>query len=240
MTNTNKKGSAPFLKRITANVPNSITSLNLIAGCLGVYMATKNELSFAFIAMLAAAVFDFFDGFAARILKAYSPMGKELDSLADMVSFGVLPGMIVFSLLSQSNALPFIPYVAFIIPVFSALRLAKFNIDSRQTNSFIGLPTPANALFWGGIAISYPTFFIENFWILIALTAVFCYLLVAEIPMFALKVKNLSWKDNSTQYIFLIVSIGLIFILKANAFAPIIAWYIAFSVVTNLIKKKHF
>lgn len=223
---------------IKKHIPNFITCLNLFSGCVAVLLAFKGNYQGAFIAILVAAVFDFFDGFAARLLKAYSPMGKELDSLADMVSFGFAPGMIVFSLLTEANINEWLPYLAFIIPVFSGLRLAKFNIDERQTSSFIGMPTPANAIFWGGLTTSFAPFLISNVWLLIVLTVLFSYLLVAEIPMFALKVKNLAWKDNQIQYIFLGVTIILLVIFQLNAFAPIIGWYILLSVIAAVFAKK--
>jgi len=219
------------------HIPNFITCLNLFSGCVAVLLAFKGNYPGAFIAILVAAVFDFFDGFAARFLKAYSPMGKELDSLADMISFGLAPGIIVFSLLTEANINEWLPFLAFLIPVFSGLRLAKFNIDERQTSSFIGLPTPANAIFWAGLAFSYPTFLIANIWLLIALTLVFSYLLVAEIPMFALKVNSLKWKANQLQYIFLIISIALLAVFQLNAFAPIIGWYIILSVIVAIFRK---
>jgi CDP-diacylglycerol--serine O-phosphatidyltransferase len=165
-------------------------------------------------------------------------MGKELDSLADVVSFGVAPGAIVFSLLYQANIHEWLPYLGFIIPVFSALRLAKFNIDERQTSSFIGLPTPANAIFWAGLVFSYTDFLVSNVWLLIALTLVFSYLLVAEIPMFALKFNNYSFKNNKIQYLFLFVTIILLMVFQLNAFAPIIGWYILLSVGLSLTKNK--
>jgi len=223
---------------IKKHVPNFITCLNLFSGCVAALLAFKGNYQGAFIAILVAAVFDFFDGFAARLLKAYSPMGKELDSLADMVSFGFAPGMIVFSLLTEANINEWLPYLAFIIPVFSGLRLAKFNIDERQTSSFIGMPTPANAIFWGGLTTSFAPFLISNVWLLIVLTVLFSYLLVAEIPMFALKVKNLAWKDNQIQYIFLGVTIILLVIFQLNTFAPIIGWYILLSIITAVFAKK--
>jgi CDP-diacylglycerol--serine O-phosphatidyltransferase len=204
---------------------------------MAVYFAFKGNYSVAFIAILISAGFDFFDGFAARMLKAYSPMGKELDSLADVISFGMAPGAIVFSLLSDATMYEWLPFVAFLIPVFSGLRLAKFNIDDRQTASFIGMPTPANAIFWGGLAFSYPTFLTENVWILLALTVSFSYLLVAEIPMFALKVKNMAWKDNQIQYLFLIGCIAILVFFQLNAFAPIIGWYILLSIATSIFRK---
>src|SRR5665647_1572724 len=204
------------------HIPNFITCLNLFSGCVGVYLAFQGNFQGAFIAIIVSAVFDFFDGFAARLLKAYSPMGKELDSLADMVSFGVLPGAMVFSLLSKTAINEWLPYLAFIIPVFSGLRLAKFNIDERQTSSFIGLPTPANAIFWAGLTFSYSAFLVSNVWLLIALTLIFSYLLVAEIPMFALKFKNYAWANNQIQYLFLLITIILLALFLQNAFAPII------------------
>ena len=120
------------------HIPNFITCLNLFSGCVAVYLAFNGHHEGAFIAIMLSAVFDFFDGFASRLLKAYSPMGKELDSLADMISFGLAPGAIVFSLLSTTGVGEYLPFVAFLIPIFSGLRLAKFNIDDRQTSSFIG------------------------------------------------------------------------------------------------------
>jgi CDP-diacylglycerol--serine O-phosphatidyltransferase len=222
---------------IKKHVPNFITCLNLFSGCVAVLLAFKANYQGAFIAILVAAVFDFLDGFAARTLKAYSLMGKELDSLADMVSFGLAPGIIVYSLLTEANVCEWLPYLAFLIPVFSGLRLAKFNIDERQTSSFIGMPTPANAIFWSGLAFSYSTLLVQNYWALIILTVAFSYLLVAEIPMFALKVKNLAWKDNQIQYIFLLVTVVLLAVFQLNAFAPIIGWYILLSVITAIFKK---
>lgn len=235
-TKSNTKKS--LIGSLVGYIPNFITCLNLFSGCVAVLLAFKANYTGAFVAILLSAVFDFFDGFAARLLKAYSPMGKELDSLADVVSFGVAPGMIVFSLLSEVNGDGWLPFLAFLIPIFSALRLAKFNIDERQSSSFIGMPTPANAIFWGGMAFSFKPFLVENMWVLLVLTIVFSYLLVAEIPMFALKLKNLAWKDNQVQYIFLLVVIALLAIFQWNAFAIIIAWYIFLSLVLFLIKPK--
>lgn len=223
---------------IKKHIPNFITCLNLFSGSIAVYLAFNANYEGAFIAILVAAIFDFFDGFAARLLKAYSPMGKELDSLADMISFGLAPGAIVFSLLAETHVCDWMPYVAFIIPVFSGLRLAKFNIDDRQTSSFIGMPTPANALFWSGLAFSYATFLVDYYWVLLILVPLFSFLLVAEIPMFALKIKNFSLKENKTQYLFLFFAVVLLAILKLNAFAPIIAWYILLSLLLAIFCSK--
>lgn len=228
----------PF--RVYKHIPNFITSLNLFSGCIGVLLAFQGNYQGAFIAILLSAVFDFFDGFAARLLKAFSPMGKELDSLADVVSFGVVPGVLVFSLLSTMDINEWISYLAFLIPVFSALRLAKFNIDERQTSSFIGLPTPANAIFWGGLVFSYSGLLISNAWILIGLTLVFSYLLVAEIPMFALKFKNFSWKTNKIQYLFLIGCVVILAVFQLKAFSILIAWYILLSIGVSSFKGQIF
>ena len=234
--NKNTHNKSPF-RGLGGYIPNFITCLNLFSGCVAVYLAFKGNYQGAFITILLSAVFDFFDGFAARLLKAYSPMGKELDSLADIISFGMAPGAIVFSLLQATNVCEYMPYLAFLIPVFSGLRLAKFNIDERQISSFIGMPTPANAIFWAGLAFSYSGLLVQNYWVLILLTVVFSYLLVAEIPMFSLKFKNIAWKNNQLQYIFLIVCIILLAFLQLNAFAPIIAWYILLSVITLIFSR---
>ncbi|HLP04110.1 MAG TPA: hypothetical protein VK152_01655, partial [Paludibacter sp.] len=165
------------------------------------------------------------------------PMGKELDSLADVVSFGMAPGAIVFSFLAGLDIAWWLPFAGFLIPVFSGLRLAKFNIDTRQAESFIGLPVPANAIFWGSLITSFPLFFTNNPWILFILVGLFCFLLVSEIPMFSLKFKNLGWKQNKLQYFFLLVNVALLAVFQLNAFAPIIAWYILLSVTVAVLKK---
>lgn len=201
------------------HIPNTITCLNLFSGCMSVVAAASNDLHAAFLWIVSAAIFDFMDGFAARLLKAYSPMGKELDSLSDVVSFGVAPGMIVYALFSQAamqlqlqgNWAVLLPLFAFVIPVFSGLRLAKFNIDDRQTSSFIGLPVPAHALFWGSLAYSVQAWLPMNAsWLLyggIILACLTSYLLVSEIPMFSMKVKSVSWKGNECRYILLLAAI---------------------------------
>jgi CDP-diacylglycerol--serine O-phosphatidyltransferase len=179
----------------------------------------------------------------ARLFKVSGPLGKELDSLADDITFGFAPAAIVFSLFKEVHYPAFMqsiadifPYTAFIIAVFSALRLGKFNIDTRQTTSFIGLPTPANALFWGSLVVGGYDFLITdsfNAIYLFCLVILMSYLLVAEIPMFSLKFKNLSWKDNQTSYIFIIVCIPLLLFLGISGFSAIILWYILLSLVTK-------
>jgi len=219
------------------HIPNFITCLNLFSGCVASYLAFKGNYQGAFVAILFAAVFDFLDGFAARLLKAYSPMGKELDSLADMISFGLAPGAIVFSLLTDTGINEWLPFAGFLIPVFSGLRLAKFNIDDRQTSSFLGLPVPANAIFWAGIVYSFSPFLTNNLWFFLLLIGVFCFFLISEIPMFSLKFKNVSWKENETQYFFLIGCVAILALFKLDAFAIIIGWYIASSTGILLLKK---
>ncbi len=223
-------------------IPNTITCLNLVSGCIASVMAFEGNLLFALLWIVAAAVFDFFDGLAARALKAYSPMGKELDSLADVVSFGVAPGMILFTSLriwaSSSSAgclSEYIPYLAFVVPAFSGLRLAKFNIDERQTTSFIGLPVPAHALLWSSAAYSLQEWLLSGqTWVVVVMIAAFCatsYLLVSEVPMFSLKIKSLSWKGNELRYILIIASALLIISFGFIGISGAILLYILLSVI---------
>jgi len=199
--------------------PNLITCLNLFAGCLASIMALEyHNYTGAFIFIVMAAAFDFADGFFARLLKAYSKIGADLDSLADVISFGFAPGCIVYVFLKQMPiALPFdaswLPFAGFLLPVFAALRLAKFNVDTRQTTSFIGLPVPANALFWASFIPSVAPYFNGNALsalLLLALLFVFCFLMISEIPMFSLKFKTYSWKNNQRQYILIATAIVLL------------------------------
>lgn len=224
---------------IKKHIPNFITSLNLFAGCMATYHGFNGNYEMVTLFVVIAAVFDFADGLAARLLNAYSPMGKELDSLADVVSFGVAPGVLAMSLLTESAMPQWVSFAGFIIPVFSALRLAKFNIDERQTSSFIGLPTPANALFWVGMGYSYANLLIDNGLITLALIVVFSAFLVSEVPMFSLKFKNLSFKKNLSQYIFLAICIALIVYFKMKAIPLIIAWYILQSAIIALLSKRN-
>lgn len=230
---------------ITRHIPNTITCLNLFSGCIACVMAFEARYELAITFVIISAIFDFFDGMFARLLHAYSPIGKELDSLADDISFGMAPALIVFSFLKEmyypgflAGAKEIIPYAAFIIAVFSALRLAKFNVDERQVSSFVGLPTPANALFWGSLIVGLKhmeTLNVSeiNVIYILLLILLFSYLLIAELPMFSLKFKNLSWKDNKISYIFLIVCIPLLILFRISGFAAIIGWYIILSFFTR-------
>ncbi len=237
------------------HIPNMITCCNLISGCIATYWAFLGDYQMALLFIIIGAVFDFFDGMTARLLHVSSPIGKELDSLADCITFGFAPSAIIFSFLTPHlsplashlslltshfslltpHLSSVIPYLAFIMAAFSALRLAKFNLDERQAMGFIGLPTPANALFWGSLIVGagdwLKTFDYFTPLILVGV-AVSCYLLIAEIPMFALKFKHWGWKGNEVKYVFLITCIPLIAFLGLSGLAAIIAWYILLSVIT--------
>ena len=228
---------------VTKHIPNTLTSCNLISGCIAIVFALSANYTMALTFIVVGAVFDFFDGMSARLLGVSSPIGKELDSLADVVTFGVAPSSMIYTLLltlSKSGwheTLAFaVPYVAFVMAAFSALRLAKFNLDERQTTSFIGLPTPANALFWGALIVGNENVFDENsyyIYLLIILVFVSSWLLVAEIPMFALKFKHWGWRDNKVKYVFLISCLPILLIFGISGISVIIAWYICLSFLTT-------
>ena len=223
------------------HIPNTITCLNLISGCIATYFAFQNDNELALLFIIIGAVFDFFDGMVARLLHVSSPIGKELDSLADDITFGFAPSAIVFNYLCTFHCHYLVlPFLAFVMAAFSALRLAKFNLDERQAMGFIGLPTPANALFWGSLIVgmgdsiaSLP--YAEYF--LVAGIFISSWLLVAEIPMFALKFKNWGWKGNEIKYVFLITCVPLILLLGVSGLAAIIAWYVILSVVNSCLSK---
>lgn len=223
------------------HIPNAITCLNLLSGCLGIVFAFQGELVIAGYAILIAAIFDFLDGMLSRLLKAYSEIGKELDSLADMVSFGVLPSVIIYQLFLQSPQLGYLStwlnFSAFLIAIFSALRLAKFNIDVRQTENFIGLPTPANAL----LIASFPMIidqgnfllssYILNPFFLFVFSLGMGILLVTEIPLISLKFKSIRLSDNLLRYILLFSSLILLLIFKFAAVPIIIFLYFLISLI---------
>ena len=219
------------------HLPNTITCCNLISGCTATYFAFMSDFQMALLFIVIGAVFDFFDGMAARLLHVSSPIGKELDSLADDITFGFAPSAIIFSYLCTFHIhMLFVPFLAFVMAAFSALRLAKFNLDERQALGFIGLPTPANALFWGSLIVGlqqYEVYFEGLEWVILLGSFISCYLLIAEIPMFALKFKHWGWKDNEIKYIFLLSCIPLLLFLGIIGLAAIIAWYVILSVATN-------
>lgn len=225
------------------HIPNIITCCNLLSGCVAAVFAFEGVYTIAFACIIMGAVFDFFDGLTARALKVSSPIGKELDSLADVITFGLAPATMAYSWLCECASAHLdmlvasaMPFAAFLLVAFSALRLAKFNVDERQTSSFIGLPTPANALFWGGLVIgSHDVVVAQSYgWVLVlALILLFSWLLVAEIPMFSLKFKNLSWKSNRIAYTFLLVSLVLLVVLGWGGLSAVIGWYIILSLLTQ-------
>ena len=228
---------------ITRHIPNMVTCCNLFSGCIAAVMAFQSNYEAAILFIILGAIFDFFDGMLARLLNVSGPLGKELDSLADDITFGFAPSAIVFSLFKEvqypefmSGITEYFPYTAFIIAAFSALRLGKFNIDPRQSSSFIGLPTPANALFWGSLVVGAHSFLVSesfNAIYLFILVILMSYLLVAELPMFSLKFKNLSWRDNKVSYIFLLICIPLLAVFRISGFAAIILWYILWSLLAR-------
>jgi len=239
---------------IKAQIPNTITLLNLISGSISIVFALEGNLTMAAWFIGIAALLDFFDGFSARMLHVSSEIGKELDSLADVISFGLAPGMILYILLSNSVSRPeiviagrnIVPFIAFLIPALSAYRLAKFNLDERQTESFIGLPTPANALMIASfpLILSQPANLlgvntdifaniINSSWFLIPFILVFSYLLIAELPLMSLKFKTFKWSDNKVRYSFLIISVLLLILLFYTAIPLIILIYILLSVVNR-------
>lgn len=258
---------------IKKHIPNAITCGNLLCGCLAIVKAFEGNLVWAAYLVGIAAVLDFFDGFAARTLKVSSAIGKDLDSLADMVTFGVVPGVVMFQLinsvgiLSQSSedyydkifflgyigAIKYMAYFSFMIPIFSAIRLAKFNNDVRQSDSFIGVPTPANAIFILSLGLIFVKIFMKQYnleaaqdgsiyflvklfnpFALCLLTLILSLLLVAEFPLFALKFKHFKWKDNEIRFVFLGLSLVLLITLQFVGIPLIIILYILMSVINNL------
>ena len=219
------------------HIPNTITCCNLISGCIAIYFAFMSDYRLALLFIVLGAVFDFFDGMVARLLHVSSPIGKELDSLADDITFGFAPSAMIFSYLCTFHIhLPFIPFLAFVMAAFSALRLAKFNLDERQALGFIGLPTPANALFWGALIVGLyqSAYSFEGLeWVILAGVFVSSYLLIAEIPMFALKFKHWGWKGNEVKYLFILSCVPILLFLGIFGLAVIIAWYVILSVATN-------
>jgi len=243
---------------IKKHIPNAITLLNLLAGLLALIHAFNGNYNEAFSLVCLGIFFDYWDGFFARIWKVQSPIGLQLDSLADMVTSGVVPGLVMYKMLgdiqenqSQYNLtedtyyMGVVPYLGFLITLASCYRLAKFNIDTRQTDSFIGLPTPANALLIMSIPMiqfhsefEWLVDFLSNPYVLVGVTVLSSYLLNAEIPLFSLKVKSFSWEKYKMQVVFLILSLILIVLLEFIAIPIIILLYVILSVVNNMLGKK--
>ncbi|MBK9285921.1 MAG: CDP-alcohol phosphatidyltransferase family protein [Sphingobacteriaceae bacterium] len=264
------------------HIPNAITCLNLLCGCLAIVKAMDGNIIMACYLVGLAALFDFFDGMAARILNVSSDIGKDLDSLADVVSFGVVPGIVMFRVLQFTNnhyifsSMPhqgvpnsvhafdhYLPYIAFLIPIFSALRLAKFNNDDRQVDAFIGLPTPANSIFFCSIAFLIKTTYYEfehksysindllsydlkydlymnklgHPYFMAFVILIFCVLLVLEVELFSFKFKHFGWQGNQVRWLFILWSILIIVLIRFNGIPLIVLSYIGFSVLNNLKTK---
>jgi CDP-diacylglycerol---serine O-phosphatidyltransferase len=220
-------------------IPNFLTCCNLVCGCLGIIGLMEDwEVRTAYF-VWAACIFDFFDGFAARLLKISSPIGKELDSLADVVSFGVLPALFMYEALVLESPFSYLPYIALLIAVCSAARLAIFNLDETQSDSFKGMPTPANAIFITALPFLHSPIYdlIYSPVILAVICVVFSILLVSRIELFALKFKNFTWADNKIRFMFLVLSVILLAILQWAALPFIILSYIALSLGVRLITK---
>ena len=228
---------------IIRSIPNTLTSCNLISGCIATSFGLAGDVKMALLWIIVGAVFDFFDGMSARLLHVSSPLGLQLDSLADDITFGFAPASLVYSQLYSMHfpewmepIADYLPYAAFVMAAFSALRLAKFNLDERQSMGFIGLPTPANALFWGALLLGADTWLTEMPYgglLLLAMVGVSCWLLIAEIPMFALKFKHWGWKGNEVKFVFLLSAIPLLGIFRFSGLAIIIAWYVVLSILVN-------
>jgi CDP-diacylglycerol---serine O-phosphatidyltransferase len=228
---------------LKAQLPNFLTLLNLLSGVLGILWVLEGQPLYGAYFVILSATFDFFDGFAARLLKVQSELGKELDSLADVVSFGVLPGILLYSLTKSQTEASFLPYCTLIIPMLSAYRLAKFNLDTRQSDRFIGLPTPANALLlttiphladrWPELSpwLSSPITLVVIAW----LTSL---LLVVELPLIALKFKNSSLRDNSYRYALLLIGAVCLVWLQLAGIPLVILAYLLLSGMENMLPKK--
>lgn len=241
---------------IKRHIPNTITSLNLLSGCISIALAFEGYILFAVYMIFIAAIFDFMDGMSARLLKAYSVVGKELDSLSDVVSFGVAPSMIIFHMMKislfKTVHLPPIEQltlsqivfllIPFFIAIISGVRLAKFNVDERQTENFIGLAVPASAIFFVSLYLvslistnDLLLSLLKNHYILAIVTILFSLLMVAELPMFSLKLKSLGFKGNKIRYIFIVLSVILLILLQTLAIPLIILLYILLSAINNWI-----
>ncbi|MFN8326300.1 MAG: CDP-alcohol phosphatidyltransferase family protein [Flavobacteriaceae bacterium] len=237
---------------IKAQIPNLFTMLNLFSGCVALVMVADLKFDLAFYFVCLGIFFDFFDGFFARKFNVAGPLGVQLDSLADMVTSGVVPGYVMYQMLLNSRVFLVLewhhivlPFLGFAITLGACYRLAKFNIDTRQTDSFIGLPTPANTLFITSLPLVADYFhneidlgFSYNRWFLIVVTLVSAYVMNAEIPLFSLKIKNFSFAKYKLQIFFLAVSVLMLIFLQILAVPLIIGFYVILSVINNIVNKK--
>ncbi len=240
------------MMNIKKHIPNLITLLNLFSGCIALVFALNKDFDLAFYFVCLGIFLDFFDGFFARLFKVSSPLGLQLDSLADMVTSGVVPGVVMYQMIANSSAFPtmnsdvvFYPFLGFIITLGSCYRLANFNIDTRQTDSFIGLPTPANALFILSLplVLKYSDSIIilellTNHWLLMVITLFSAYILNAEIPLFSLKIKKFNITDNVLQIVFLSLSFIFLLFFEYLGIPMVIIFYVLLSVLNNTFLKK--
>lgn len=240
------------MMNIKKHIPNLITLLNLFSGCIALVFALNKDFDLAFYFVCLGIFLDFFDGFFARLFKVSSPLGLQLDSLADMVTSGVVPGVVMYQMIANSSAFPtmnsdivFYPFLGFIITLGSCYRLANFNIDTRQTDSFIGLPTPANALFILSLplVLKYSDSIIilellTNHWLLMGITLFSAYILNAEIPLFSLKIKKFNITDNVLQIVFLSLSLVFLLFFEYLGIPMVIIFYVLLSVLNNTFLKK--
>lgn len=228
---------------IKQHIPNTITCGNLVSGCLSILFISCGMPVKAAIMIFVAGLFDFFDGFTARLLKAHSPIGGDLDSLSDVVSFGVAPGFIMYWLMIKSFDLPqvfvreFSPLAcfAFLLPVFSAIRLAKFNIDDTQKTSFRGIPAPAMAIFIASLPLALAQLGhlfdgALGYWACLGITLVFSFMMVCNLRFFSFKMKSAKWKGNQVRWIFLIVAVAGVAIFRLAALPFIMVLYILMSI----------
>ena len=238
-------------------IPNSITILSLLLSCLAIILTFEGEIAIAAYLLIGSCFCDFLDGFAARALKVNNPIGKEIDSLVDMIAFGVAPAMLMYQITKMAQEtqqiqllidFPWLHYIVFVIPAFSAIRLAKFNVDTRQTSSFIGLAVPAHASFYifCSLLFIYPdlpkiinvnsivTAVVSNPIIMLITCILLSIMLVVEVPMFSLKLKNMKWKDNELPFTFLFILFGMLIFINIVAFPMIILFYIVWSIVLNI------
>lgn len=236
-----------MLTRIKNSIPNSITSLNLISGVLACIFAFHyaepigclSGYQWAFVCIGAAAVFDFCDGASARLLHAYSDLGKELDSLADLVSFGLAPALLVFNTVVEITAepLPLWAFAAIFIPVMGALRLARFNIDTRQTTSFIGLPIPANAIFWIGFVAWLNDYnAILQPWMIAVIVVIVSLLMVCDLGMFSLKFKNFGLRENAARYFVMAAAVVLVCVFGLAGLMATIMLYVLLSALIAVLR----
>ena len=220
------------------HIPNAITCLNLATGSIGCIYVIQGDYHQAFYFIIIAAIFDFFDGMVARLLGVQSPIGKELDSLADMVSFGLLPALyLVMAIDSCNPPYGYVKYFGILVAIFSALRLAKFNLDTRQSDQFIGLPTPANAVMITSLSF-LPTSWIIDCYTFIIFTIICCFLMIMEIPLIALKFRGLGWKSNQWRFSLIGVVLVLLAVFKFAALPFLIPSYLFMSIFGNLVGSK--